>query len=170
MRRPENLAGKTFGRLTALLRVPGRDKSTWWLCLCTCGTLKEVRAASLKRGSTTSCGCKRREKFRERIRSGTLSGRGFEHFKWASSVKARDGSCFLCGHPLHLAAHHLYSYHAHPDLRTDLSNGITLCSQCHKEFHKMFSLKLNTPEQFGEFREFYFDRMLPEWDWHNSFE
>ena len=174
MHTPEDLTNKTFGRLLVLKRAPSRNGRTCWLCLCTCGTFKEVRAASLKSGSATSCGCKRREGFHEMMKQGTLKGRGIEHLKWAGAIKSRDGkSCFLCEHPSKLAAHHLYSYHAHPELRVELTNGITLCDQCHKEFHKMFSFKFNNPEQFVEFREYYFDRMYSEMDlnsdWHISF-
>lgn len=68
-----------------------------------------------------------------------LAGRGEESRTWADSVKTRDG--YKCQNPkcnsragiMH--AHHVYNYADYPDRRLDLSNGITLCEPCHKEFH-----------------------------------
>ena len=57
-----NLAGQRFGRLTALERADDYiDKNgehfTMWKCECDCGVIKNIRAKSLKRGETKSCGC-----------------------------------------------------------------------------------------------------------------
>jgi len=35
-----------------------------------------------------------------------------------------------------LNAHHIKHFATHPDLRTELSNGITLCKKCHSNIHK----------------------------------
>lgn len=54
------LTGKTFGRLTVLVRCE-RDPSYWW-CQCSCGTdPKRIYRGSLTRGLTRSCGCLWRE-------------------------------------------------------------------------------------------------------------
>ena len=57
-----DLTGQRFGRLTVVCR--GKDKPTatgsnqvTWLCKCDCGNSIEVRANSLRRGLTNSCGC-----------------------------------------------------------------------------------------------------------------
>jgi hypothetical protein len=44
-----------------LLRPDGIDgyAETYWLCRCECGTVRSVRARSLKRGTSNSCGCLR---------------------------------------------------------------------------------------------------------------
>lgn len=55
-----DLAGKKFGRLTAVKPTAERDKnngSVMWECLCSCGNKKIVSAANLVRGGVTSCGC-----------------------------------------------------------------------------------------------------------------
>ncbi len=62
----ENLLGKKFGNLTVIaeseprLRISG-TKTHYWLCICTCGTQKEIQAQKLKNGQS-SCGCIRKNK------------------------------------------------------------------------------------------------------------
>lgn len=59
----ENLAGKTFGRLTVLERAKNDSRGkTRWKCLCECGKETIVMADSLKSGHTQSCGCMAAEK------------------------------------------------------------------------------------------------------------
>ena len=64
-----DLTGMKFGDWIVLER--GRDiikkgknrnfKTLTWKCECVCGTIKEVIGSSLKNGSSTNCGCKRRK-------------------------------------------------------------------------------------------------------------
>ena len=57
-----DLTGKRFKRLTVIKRVYREDSNlVYWLCKCDCGNKKEVRADSLKNGSTQSCGCYAKE-------------------------------------------------------------------------------------------------------------
>ena len=60
----ENLIGEKFGRLTVIeLDKTKSDeiKKAVWVCKCECGNLVSVRAYSLKRNQTKSCGCLARE-------------------------------------------------------------------------------------------------------------
>lgn len=57
----QNLTGLKFGRLTVISQAENRRRSTVWLCVCDCGTSKEIRAPQLKNGETQSCGCRHRE-------------------------------------------------------------------------------------------------------------
>lgn len=63
--RAKNLAGKKFGRLTAIERVSPISMQSagnvWWRCQCECGQVASVTTASLRSGKTRSCGCLRRE-------------------------------------------------------------------------------------------------------------
>ena len=52
-----DLTGATFGRLTVIERAANRNKHVYWRCQCECGNEVEVRADSLTRGPTVSCGC-----------------------------------------------------------------------------------------------------------------
>jgi 5-methylcytosine-specific restriction endonuclease McrA len=49
-------------------------------------------------------------------------------------------------------SHHLNSYNDHEELRYEITNGITLCTACHKNFHKIYGKGWNTHEQFLSFK------------------
>ena len=74
--------------------------------------------------------------------------------KWAIRVKERDNyTCQICGNSPSgkLNLHHLNAWKSFPEQRFDLDNGVTLCVDCHKEFHKMYGRGDNTREQFNEY-------------------
>lgn len=58
-----DLTGQDFGYLTVLQRDTnpkyyGHFSDPYWVCKCNlCGSIKSIRGASLKNGSTKSCGC-----------------------------------------------------------------------------------------------------------------
>ena len=52
-----DLTAQTFGQLTAIKFEERKDHTTWWICDCTCGKTKLVRADHLKSGAIRSCGC-----------------------------------------------------------------------------------------------------------------
>lgn len=59
----KDLTGQKFGRLTALHYLNNyHKKGVWWLCVCECGNLVEVRNCNLTSGNTKSCGCFRHTK------------------------------------------------------------------------------------------------------------
>lgn len=62
-----DLAGKKFGRLTAI-RKTGEKKGSFvvWECVCDCGKIAFVASHQLKSGKTKSCGCYRTDKLSER--------------------------------------------------------------------------------------------------------
>jgi len=74
-------------------------------------------------------------------------GRPWERFKnpeylaWRRAVLERDGYiCQQCGRQCKqrergLAAHHIKPYADYPELRYEVSNGLTLCRQCHMTLH-----------------------------------
>jgi len=53
------MTGRRYGKLTVLRFGERKNKTTWWVCRCDCGTEKMVRQGSLRtRGrSIVSCGC-----------------------------------------------------------------------------------------------------------------
>lgn len=77
-----------------------------------------------------------------------------EYYEWRNQVYKRDNyTCQCCGSNQggNLNAHHLYSYDKYKCLRTVVENGVTLCEDCHKEFHSIYGYGENTLEQYNEF-------------------
>lgn len=71
--------------------------------------------------------------------------------KWRTSVFERDKySCVLCGVKGKINAHHKNSWDKHPNDRLNVENGVTLCVECHKDFHKKYGAGNNTKQQFEE--------------------
>ena len=73
---------------------------------------------------------------------------------WRREVFKRDNfTCRICGYRRggNLNAHHLDGYNWCKEKRTDINNGVTLCDNCHKEFHKIYGLGNNTKEQYEAF-------------------
>ena len=61
MREWPDLTGQRFGMLTVIGQAPSTDKGRRrWICKCDCGTEKIILGCNLKRGTTVSCGCKRK--------------------------------------------------------------------------------------------------------------
>jgi hypothetical protein len=53
-----DLTDSRFGRLLVIRKgAPQKGTSPKWMCLCDCGTFKEIRGDSLTKGVTKSCGC-----------------------------------------------------------------------------------------------------------------
>jgi hypothetical protein len=74
MKPVSKLDGQRFGRLVVAERVwPNAKGNTRWRCVCDCGNASIVTAAELRR-STKSCGCLRRERALESVRTHGRSG------------------------------------------------------------------------------------------------
>ena len=60
-----------------------------------------------------------------------------EYRKWRNAVLDRDDyRCQQCfSDNVHLNAHHILPYAKHPERRTDIENGVTLCLNCHALTH-----------------------------------
>lgn len=69
MARLIDLTGQRFGRLTVIEKVPPKTGSTnaRWRCKCDCGNETTVLSTTLRRGESTSCGCYRKEYFRNKM-------------------------------------------------------------------------------------------------------
>lgn len=131
---------------------------------CVCGNISWIRVTNFVKGNRC-IECKR-ERFRGENNPNynpDLSDeerkdeREYEGYKrWRSGVFRRDGyACRACGDNTsgNLVAHHLEGYDNHPELRTDVNNGICLCRECHDNFHQTYGYGGNTAEQFWEFKE-----------------
>lgn len=126
----KDLTGERFGRLVVVgLSKKTKDGSTTWDCLCDCGNHCVVRTSSLTRGKTKSCGCILEE---IQVKSNMSN-------VWAmTNKKIFDYECAYCGSKEHLHSHHIFPRNKYPQYVNSALNGITLCSRCHKSFHKKY--------------------------------
>ena len=66
--------------------------------------------------------------------------------EWSAAVKARDGGvCQHCGSDRALNGAHIFGKKAHPAVRHDVENGVTLCWPCHRWWAHQ------EPVEFSEF-------------------
>jgi hypothetical protein len=58
-----NLTGRVIGRLIVTTLDEARCKPgyVYWICQCTCGTIKSIRSSGLTSGKVKSCGCLKRD-------------------------------------------------------------------------------------------------------------
>jgi len=76
--------------------------------------------------------------------------------KWRQAIFNRDDYTCQCCEKRgagELNAHHLDSWNWAFDKRFATQNGITLCRDCHKEFHGIYGKGNNTVDQFNEFKD-----------------
>ena len=99
-RKPLDLAGKRFGRLTVIGRTEAPEGkgngNSWWLCKCDCGNTTIVTGIHLKDGKTQSCGCLNQEKRKERFAD--ITGQRFGRLVAIKRLDKRlGGECvWLC--------------------------------------------------------------------------
>lgn len=154
-----NLVGRRFGKLEVKELLPEPKKNRKYKCLCDCGNYKIVSTGHLRNGHTKSCGCYRkslRPNYNPNLTEQDRIDRRLvpEYIGWSKQILNRDNyTCQICkvvGGKL--AAHHLDGWHWCEKRRFDLTNGITLCNKCHRDFHKKYGRKNNTEQQFLEYK------------------
>jgi 5-methylcytosine-specific restriction endonuclease McrA len=71
---------------------------------------------------------------------------------WAARVRD-SGKCDICESTNNLSAHHLWDKKTHPSLMYQDQNGVCLCTECHNQFHAMYTAKSHvTPAMYQKFK------------------
>lgn len=163
--------GSTYSMFTIL----GKHSTGRSIVKCECGKVKDVNNTAITSGTTRSCGCsvsaslKKFHKLNPTANSGenhpgwkggvsTDRARHMttnEYKNWRTAVFTRDlFKCQRCGiNSNELEAHHIVPYAVAPALRVDVSNGITFCKMCHKEYHSIYGQKDLNREQIEAFKQ-----------------
>lgn len=76
-----------------------------------------------------------------------------EYYEWRRNVFERDDyTCQICGlRGGRLNAHHIQAFAKFPELRTEVSNGVTLCNECHSTYHRKIEHNTATTEGWNYF-------------------
>ena len=90
-----------------------------------------------------------------------------DFYLWRGLVFERDNwTCQKClirsgdGITVDLNPHHIQNFSQYPELRFNMDNGITLCRNCHYDFHKEYGMNNNTKEQIDEFLKHIYASLL----------
>jgi len=159
-----DLTGQVFNKWTVLKRE-GSNKcnNATYLCRCECGEERVIIGNNLTKNKSKGChkcavtgenhylwNFNLTDKEREINNYRQIPG----YQKWRKEVFNRDNyACRICGSNKSgtLNTHHIEGFSNNPELRTTLSNGITLCETCHKDFHHQYGYGDNTREQLNKF-------------------
>ncbi len=174
-RENKTLVGQKLGRLMIIEDSGERtnQRCVIYICLCDCGNYTNVSSSELKRKDgvgnrpgTRSCGClmmdivKDRNGDKNRNWNPNLTDEDRKYYrhttknkKWRKLVFERDNFiCQCCFNDSdEIRAHHLDGWHWCIEKRYNIDNGITLCYDCHNNFHSICGVMYNTREQFMEF-------------------
>ena len=97
MGRPKaELAGMRFGRLVA--KTFSREPCSSWICICDCGTQRQVQTSKLLGGQQLSCGCFGRELTKSGKRTRTHGQLRSSEYKSWESMRGRCGRLSYAGY------------------------------------------------------------------------
>lgn len=144
-----------------------------WNCVCDCERKTLIRNCDFLSGKAKSCSfCARANsnissedrqiQYEKREKPSQSQGK---IVKWRMAVLNRDNfQCQCClKRGGNLAAHHIFAWHSHRKLRFSIENGVTLCERCHKNFHRIFGMKLATAKKFRKFIEYRILFLIHKW-------
>ena len=139
---------------------------TFMRYICTCGQERRTTLDTVLHSTIDSCKICKGKKFHGELSPFWKGGvtpepllmRGrVEYRTWRTAVLTRDEyTCQCCGATDKLRAHHIIGWASDRSLGYTVTNGITLCNQCHDPahpgaFHNLYGTWNNTREQLEEY-------------------
>ena len=87
--------------------------------------------------------------------------------KFRTKVLKRDKVCQCCGSTENIEVHHLSAFKTHNSRADEVNNGIALCVDCHKEYHRIYGRDgyYNNPVTFAKFLREYGQAMQVNLDY-----
>ncbi len=143
-----------------------------FLCECECGSVTVPESKSVLKGITMSCGCYHKKMVSSKTGDKNSNWKGgitteykadrtsSEKWEWVEKVHDKyDYTCQCCGYKNargnKLHAHHIENFSSNPEARFDVDNGISLCQDCHNDFHAKFGRVSNSQSQLTEYIQNY---------------
>ena len=159
------LIDQIFGELTVRSFAYTNNGATFWNCQCSCGADVIKNGNDLRSGKIITCGSgiHRLGENNSNWKNGATEKNYSERYTqkyldWHTNVLKKDNfTCQCCGqYSGNLQVHHILDFAGHPDVRTKLKNGITLCKNCHDStikgsFHNIYGTVHKTPEELEEY-------------------
>jgi len=173
--------GLKFGDNSVVIDVntdkPVQYGARYWNCVCgTCGKSFITSSRSILDKEEPvqgclECGKKRNRRYGKNhhnwnhnltkderwLSTNRMAVEGYCEFH-SAVLKMADYQCDICQSNKNLVVHHLDGWHWCKDRRTDVANGVTLCSKCHNLFHKLYGRKNNEAHEFFTFKLCYGDK------------
>lgn len=145
-----------------LLSLEYINNSSLLKYICKCGNTSEINLSNFLKGTMCeecyreSCKGENNHHWNPNLtEEDRIIKRNYDEYKiWRTLIFERDNyTCQCCGDSKgsNLNAHHKDGYNWCKEKRLDVNNGVTLCKNCHSEFHKMYGYGNNTYNQFEEF-------------------
>jgi hypothetical protein len=108
MEKRKNEIGNKFGKLLVIGKSERKTSSgsSFWLCECECGQIKEIAGATLRNGQTKSCGCNNggesnpetgRKKLFNSLKNNAKSRNLIFELDYDTFVEITKQNCYLCG-------------------------------------------------------------------------
>lgn len=118
-----------------------------------CGENFSVRQYRKNDAKYCSLECKHKGFNRGLSTKNDLIRHGAKYKIWRQAIFEKDDFiCQKCGtRGGYLVAHHAKNFAEHPELVYAIDNGVTLCKDCHLDFHKEYGFRNNTEEQLMEY-------------------
>lgn len=161
-----DLVGNVYGDLMVISYSETICGNAYWNCICSCGAKVAKNGSDMKSGKIKTCGNKsyhntgeNNPNWKDGATEKNYSDRYTqEYLNWHCNILKKDNyTCQCCGqYSGDLEVHHIRDFATYKELRTNVSNGLVLCRNCHNptvpgSFHNMYGTIGKSPEELEEY-------------------